>query len=822
MNPLDMRTVIFSYVISNAICAIVMTILWLQNRKRFAGLGFWLADFGMQFAALALVILRGAIPDLVSMVGSNVLVIGGTILLYMGLERFTGKRGPQIHNALLLLIFILVHAYFAVIQPSVQARNINLSLALLLICFQCAWLMLRRVAVEMRPSTRGVGIVFIVFCVVSVVRIVVDLAVPPAYDFFRSDIYETLVLLAYQMLFITLTFGLSLLVSRRLLVDLERDIAERQQVEETLRLSEEKYSKAFHSSPDAVLITRLVDGRIIEVNEGFSRITGYSREEALASSTLALNLWASLQDRSAWAAALRENRRVHNVEYDFVGKSGQRIRGLYSGEIIVLDGEAHALSIVRDITERKQAEAALQAEKEFVERALNTQLDTFFVFDPQTGKALRWNRAFRDMSGYSDEEIAQLKAPDAYYAPAALEQATQAIQSILERGAGTIELEFICKDGKKVPLEYIASVMYNAAGEPSLISIGRNITERKRVEEILRLRLRLWEYANTHSVEELMQMALDEISVLMDSPIGFYHFVEEDQITLSLQAWSTRTLAEFCQAEGRSMHYPISEAGVWVDCVRQRQPVIHNDFASLPHRKGFPAGHAEVIRELVVPTMRGDRIVSILGIGNRPANYVQQDIEVVSYIADVIWTIVEQKRANEQVHQLNARLEQLVMTDELTHAGNRRGFFTRGHEEIERTRRYQTPLSLMMLDIDEFKRVNDTCGHDAGDLVLQCVAKTIQQNIRETDMLARLGGEEFGILLPNTTTPEAGMMAERLREMVEKETCSNEDHRMGVTVSIGVAGFDNSITNIDHLLKNADAAMYRAKSLGRNRVVSLG
>ena len=185
---------------------------------------------------------------------------------------------------------------------------------------------------------------------------------------------------------------------------------------------------------------------------------------------------------------------------------------------------------------------------------------------------------------------------------------------------------------------------------------GRDITARKRVEEIIQLRLRLFEFAATYSLAALMQKALDEIGRITGSPIGFYHFVEADQKTLSLQAWSTRTVQEFCQAEGRGSHYNLDEAGVWVDCVYQRKPVIHNNYASLPHRKGMPAGHAEVIRELVVPIMREGRVVAILGIGNKSSDYDEKDVEFVLYIADVVWEIVERKRAEEALQQANTQL----------------------------------------------------------------------------------------------------------------------------------------------------------------------
>ena len=101
------------------------------------------------------------------------------------------------------------------------------------------------------------------------------------------------------------------------------------------------------------------------------------------------------------------------------------------------------------------------------------------------------------------------------------------------------------------------------------------------MRQAMEIRTRLFEYAATHTVDELLTRALDEISALVDSPIAFYHFVEADQKELSLAQWSTRTLTDFCRAEGKGQHYPIAQAGVWADCARQKKPIIHNDYASL-------------------------------------------------------------------------------------------------------------------------------------------------------------------------------------------------------------------------------------------------
>lgn len=180
-----------------------------------------------------------------------------------------------------------------------------------------------------------------------------------------------------------------------------------------------------------------------------------------------------------------------------------------------------------------------------------------------------------------------------------------------------------------------------------------------RAQELINLRMNLMEHAVTHDMQNLLTQALDEVCRLSGSPVGFYHFVESDQQTISLQAWSTRTVNEFCTAGGRGRHCQIDEAGVWADCIRRRQPVIHNDYASLSNGKGLPEGHAPVIREMVVPIFRTELVVAILGVGNKPDDYTDQDIEFVTNLADVIWEIVERKRIEEERHKMGLRYQTL-------------------------------------------------------------------------------------------------------------------------------------------------------------------
>ena len=184
-----------------------------------------------------------------------------------------------------------------------------------------------------------------------------------------------------------------------------------------------------------------------------------------------------------------------------------------------------------------------------------------------------------------------------------------------------------------------------------------------------------------------------------------------------------------------------------------------------------------------------------------------------------VWYVITTRRQQDKLIQLNKILDQQANTDMLTGLANRRHFMALGEQELSRTIRYGGELSLLMLDIDYFKNVNDMHGHHVGDLVLQKLGDVCRETLRDIDTVGRIGGEEFAVLLPQTSNEQASEAAERLRAVISSsETLPEQGLPVHFTVSIGVTTLVDKSTNLDRLLSEADKALYEAKEQGRNKV----
>ncbi|MGD9058529.1 MAG: diguanylate cyclase [Desulfobacterales bacterium] len=208
-----------------------------------------------------------------------------------------------------------------------------------------------------------------------------------------------------------------------------------------------------------------------------------------------------------------------------------------------------------------------------------------------------------------------------------------------------------------------------------------------------------------------------------------------------------------------------------------------------------------------IPMVVFNDVIGVINVTNKRHGkaFTDEDVEMLKAVADQAAVAINK-----------AQLWDMAVTDSLTGLFVRRYFLVKLQEELHRAERYNNILSVVMADLDQFKNINDTYGHDAGDRALKAIGKFLQQNIRDVDMVARYGGEEFVILIPEAANDAALILAERLRKQMSELKIKDLPP---ITISLGIATFPDDGSDINDLIKKADAAMYAAKRAGRNRVV---
>lgn len=366
-----------------------------------------------------------------------------------------------------------------------------------------------------------------------------------------------------------------------------------------------------------------------------------------------------------------------------------------------------------------------------------------------------------------------------------------------------------------------------------LTGTHRDITEKKEAELLDNKQRQLLsfinkaqaQYLNEKNLSKACQDILPELIDIADSQFGFIGEMQTRNNNDVLYIHAISELSWNEQSSGLYKAYLRGELffesldNLFGRTITSNQVVLTNEPNKHKASRGTPSGHPRIMRFLGLPIRLQGNVVGMIGLANKLSDYEESDATFLQPLLDALGALFYAVQLDKARMDAERRLKNLAMTDALTGLPNRRAFI----EHCQLLNQTQGALSVAILDIDHFKRVNDTYGHAAGDAVIKHLAESLTRNIRSDDMAARLGGEEFALILSNSSKEKAHQRLEQLRTDIEQAKVSFDGDKINYTVSIGALFIHDqhvAKNDIEHaVLDHADKALYEAKKSGRNRVV---
>ncbi len=370
---LDLTTLILVQSIVFAIQAIVLFLQYRSNHA-YPGTGWWVAGVSsLAFGVTLMPFVRSETLWGIAVLANPFMVLG-EIFLYVGILRFFGKKESPWKVALTYAAFLLSYLFFVFIEEDLSARTVLVNFFLAAFAFLTARQLLFRKNVKSTGIEALTGGAFLFHASFLSVRAAMALALPQVSAYNDNRMHLDVAIILFIVVGMIWTYGFIMMVSQRL-------------NRENL-LEKEKMQNVFNTGPDAMMFSRLADGTLIDVNERFSVVTGYTREESLGKTTLEIGLWHEAPARNQFVEAMNNTGFCENMEFEFGRKDGSRFIGALSSRPLMIDGVLHAVSLIRDMTEHKQAETQIQQLIQQLEKERNSAQLTS-VTDSLTGLSNR-------------------------------------------------------------------------------------------------------------------------------------------------------------------------------------------------------------------------------------------------------------------------------------------------------------------------------------------------------------------------------------------------------------------------------------------------
>ncbi|TKJ56743.1 GGDEF domain-containing protein [Pseudomonas viridiflava] len=547
------------------------------------------------------------------------------------------------------------------------------------------------------------------------------------------------------------------------------DISDIKQTEEALRQSEDRFASVFAHCPDIMVIASLIDGQILEANNAFVEQSGLTAEEAIGKTPTQINVWAVPGMGPGLLEQLQKGN-IRNLEVPLRRKNGQTFSGLMSAQPFNLGAKPAVLVVVRDITPFKQAQRQLQLSEEKFAKAFHASPDGLTISRVRDGVILEVNEGFSRITGYTEKQCLERSTLDLGIWADLSER--QAMIGHIKRHGSVHEFRTRIRGSEgNIRLCELSAHPVLIDGEDCLLTISRDVTERQHMQEKLHLAATVFESTAEGVLITDTRQRIHAVNRAFSEITG-YSETEAIGHTPRLLASGQHDSAFYA-----AMWHQLTAEGHW-------QGEIYN------RRKN------------------GDIYPSWLTI-----SAVRNKDDLITHFVAVFADISSLKHAQ-------ARLDYQAHHDPLTGLPNRTLFENRLQTALLHSEESGSLGAVLFLDLDRFKHINDSLGHPVGDLLLKGIAQRLKEHLRDIDTVARLGGDEFIVLLPGLLQPsDAVSIANKLLACFSAPFQAGE-HEFFISSSIGCSLFPNDGTDVATLVKNADAAMYRSKAKGRNRVES--
>jgi diguanylate cyclase (GGDEF)-like protein/PAS domain S-box-containing protein len=608
------------------------------------------------------------------------------------------------------------------------------------------------------------------------------------------------------------------------------DISARKQAEVALRESEERFRSMFENHKSIMLLIEPETGEIIDANQAAEKFYNRAQDDLCSLTFFDLNQFPKDQVAQDMIDAKLELKNTFVFPHKLANGEVRWVE-VYSSPI-EYQGKHLLFSIIHDITDRKEAEEALKESRHFVQQIADSTPNILYLYDLIEQRNVYVNHEITTILGYTPEEFQQLELLnfEALIHPEDEITFQKYIHQFrTARTDNIFELEYrmqhvngqwrwLCR----------RDTLFNrtADGKPKqILGTATDITERKQMEEQLqqanqqlqnwvnKLELRNHEMKLLRQMSDFLQACLtieEAYGAIADLLKPLFPNCSGGVFALN----PASNLVEAVATWGDNLH---SETLFTPhECWSLRRGLLHDAEHTRPslfcqhiHKHSTPA------ETLCVPMMAQGETMGLLYLSSPTAGeFSESKHQLARTVAEHLSLALANLKLRETLHNQSIR-------DPLTGLFNRRYMEESLQREIHRAARNHHPLGVVMIDVDHFKRFNDTWGHEAGDLVLRELSRFLQKSIRVSDIACRYGGEELTLIFPEMSLDETYKRAEELRQGIREFKLKYHDSSLGtITISLGVASFPQHGKTSDALIQLADAALYRAKAEGRDRVIA--